>query len=373
MKLSRSKRIYCVEDARCYARNRMPKMLFDYVDGAAGTESANRLNCQRLADIRLQPRVLVNVDQRRLCKTFLGREWGLPFGVAPMGMCNLSCPGADLLLAKSAKSFNMPLALSTMSSTGLEEIAERTGEHGWFQLYVGQSNEAAMDLVERAGNARYGTLILTVDVPQIAPRIRDLRNGFKAPLKLGIRQWIDFGTHPRWSISTLLRGVPTLANFEPGHFDRDARRGKVDWSFLEKLRARWKGNLIVKGVLFPQDAVRIQKLGVNAVYVSNHGGRQLDSAPAAIDRLSLIRQAVGPGYPLLFDSGIRNGEDVIKALACGADFVMLGRALLYGLGADGERGLTRIIEVIRNEMSVAMAQLGCTDIEEINHDMLVKS
>ena len=365
-----TKPIHCIADARRHARRRMPRIMFDYIDGAAGAEVANHLNQKRLEQLRMTPRVLVNVAQRELGTPFLGRAWDLPFGIAPMGMCNLTWPGADRMLAEVAKRSNIPMALSTMSSTSLEQVRQWTGENGWFQLYVGQSEQQAMQLVRRAEDAGYGTLIFTVDVPQVAPRIRDLRNGFKAPLKIGYRQFIDFALHPVWSINTLISGAPALANFSAGEFDRDAERGRVDWKFLDRLREKWNGHLIVKGVLSDEDALKIQNAGVDCIYVSNHGGRQLDAAPPAIDMLPKLRNALGQDYPLLFDSGIRSGEDVIKALANGADFVMLGRALLYGLGADGERGLTKVIELLRNEISITMAQIGCTSVQQINQSVI---
>jgi L-lactate dehydrogenase (cytochrome) len=349
----------------------MPRIMFDYVDGAAGDEIANRLNCEQLDRMRLLSRVFVNVDERKISKTLFGKMWGLPFGIAPMGMCNLTWPQADLMLARAAKRFDIPMTLSTMSSTSIEKIAEAAGNHAWFQLYVGQSEEAAFELVDRAHNCGYKTLILTVDVPQVAPRIRDLRNGFKSPLQIRAKQFIDFALHPHWSINTLKQGKPVLANFPPDSFDRDARRGRVDWDFLDRLRQKWTGNLVIKGVLNSIDAERIKGAGADAIYVSNHGGRQLDSAPASIDQLPLIRKAVGDDFPLLFDSGIRNGEGIIKALANGADYVMVGRAMLYGLGADGERGLIRIISILENEISNAMAQLGCTDITHLGREVVV--
>jgi len=367
-----AKPIHCVADARRLAKRRMPRIIFDYVDGAAGVEYANSINSQRLQQIRLQPRVLVNVDQRQLSKTLLGKDWDLPFGIAPMGMCNLTWPDADRMLAEAARHFNIPMAQSTMSSSTIEQIASWAGAQGWFQLYVGQSEEQAFELVDRADSAGFATLILTVDVPQVAPRVRDLRNGFKSPLKIGAKQFLDFALHPEWSIRSLMAGVPSPANFAPGTFDREAKRGLADWGFLDRLRSRWQGNLIVKGVLSAEDALRIQSAGADAIYVSNHGGRQLDSAPAAIDILPVIRQSVGPDFPLLFDSGVRDGEGIIKALACGADFVMLGRALLYGLGADGEAGLNQVINLIRNEVGLAMAQLGCRDIRNIDRNILIQ-
>ncbi len=368
-----SYKIFSADDARRLAKRRMPRILYDFVDGAAGKEYASRNNCEFIEKIRLQPRVLVNVENRRLNKNLLGRDWGLPFGIAPMGMCDLTWPGADKMLAAAAVKHNIPLALSTAASSTIEVTRQRADENAWFQLYVGQSEEMAMNFVRRADEANYPVLLLTVDVPQVAPRIRDLKNGFKTPFRIGATQFWDFACHPHWSIKTLLTGVPDTVNYETsgsGAFVRGESRGRVDWDFLKRLRDRWPRHLIVKGVLNPEDALRIRKAGVDAVYVSNHGGRQLDSAPAAMQMLPLIRAAVGDDYPLLFDSGIRNGEGVVKALALGADFVMLGRPLLYGIGADGERGLARIIELVSAEISQTLAQLGCPNIENIDRSVI---
>lgn len=350
-------------------------MLFDFIDGAAGAEYASHLNHTSIDQIRLQPRVLVNVENCSLQKTFLGRDWGLPFGIAPMGMCDLTWPGADKMLAAAAVQHDMPLCLSTAASSSIEDTRQWAGDNAWFQLYVGQSEDVAMDFVRRADNAGYPALLLTVDVPQVAPRSRDLKNGFKTPLRIGPKQFFDFAFHPRWSIQTLLAGVPRTANYAADTgakaFVRGESRGRVDWDFLARLRERWPRTLIVKGVLSPEDAVGIRDAGVDAVYVSNHGGRQLDSAPPAIQMLPLIRAAVGDAYPLLFDSGLRNGEAVIKALALGADFVMLGRPFLYAMGADGERGLARVIDLLASEVSLTLAQLGRPNIEAIDRSVVV--
>ena len=365
-----TKSIYCVADARRFAKRRMPKIIFDYVDGAAGLEWANGNNIDSLDRMRLMPRVLQNVDSRDLQTALLGETWGRPFGIAPMGMCNLTCPGADDYLANAANKYKIPMTLSTMGSSSIEHVREQAGENAWFQLYVSGSEESAFDLVDRVKNAGYNTLILTVDVPQVAPRVRDLRNGFKAPLKIGVKQFIDFACHPYWSLSTLKAGAPELGNFPKGGFNRDALRGLVDWSFLDRLREKWQGKLIVKGVLNKEDAMRIKSAGADGLYVSNHGGRQLDSAPSSIECLKNIRAELGSEFPILFDSGIRNGESIVKAIAAGADFVMLGRSLLYGLGADGERGLQSIIDLLTNEVSLTMAQLGVSNIESVNASML---
>jgi (S)-mandelate dehydrogenase len=368
-----SNRIFSIADARKYARRRMPRMTFDYIDGSAGDENACRLNIQCLEDLRLMPRVMVNVEQRSYTKQLFDETWQLPFGIAPMGMCDLTWPGADAMLARAACKYGMPLVLSTMASSSIEATAERAGGNAWFQLYVGTSTEVAFDLVDRAAAAGYRNLILTVDVPEIGSRPREKRNGFQSPMRIGPRQFIDFALHPEWSLRTLATGVPKLANVDmPGGkgFKRDETRGKVDWAFLDRLREYWKGRLIVKGVLNSDDAKRIREAGADAVYVSNHGGRQLDSAPAAIQVLPAIRAAVGPDYPLLFDSGVRNGEAVIKALALGADFVFIGRPFLYAMGADGYAGLQQMVELIRSQVDISLAQLGCSDINDIDERMI---
>jgi len=376
------KAFYSVEDFRRGARRRMPRMIFDALDGAAGTERASRLNISTLENIRLQSRILVNVEHRELSTTFLDRQWDVPFGIAPMGMCNLFWPGADVALASVSQEKNMPLAVSTMASSSLESISERTGGNAWFQLYAGESQELTKRLVDRASEAGYRTLILTADVPVLAPRLRDLANGFQVPFTMGLRQVADFARHPRWVLNTLLNGTPNPVNVASSGsgerssvgstgFRREAGRGHIDWGFLSQLRSMWAYKLVVKGVMSPTDAKMAVDAGVDAVYVSNHGGRQLDAAPGAIQMLPLIRQAVGPDYPLLFDSGIRSGEGIAKALVSGANFVMLGRPFLYALGAGGPNGLRHLLDMLANELSIVMAQLGCNDVRQLNRSMLV--
>lgn len=367
--------IYTVEDARRLARRRLPRLMFDFIDGAAGDEAASERNQTAVNDILLMPRVLVNVNERCLKTRILGKEWGLPVGIAPMGMCDLAWPGTDRMLAETAVSHNIPLCLSTMSSTSLEEMRQLADDNVWFQLYVAQSEAQAMTLVDRADAAGYEVLILTVDVPAPAPRPRDLHNGFQVPFRIGVRQFIDFALHPRWSLTSLVQGPPKPANVAvtgKAGFRRDLDRGGIDWHFLDRLRQRWRGTLLVKGVLNPADAKRIQQAGVDGIYISNHGGRQLASAPAAITMLPHIRQAVGEDYPLLFDGGIRNGEGVVKALALGADFVLMGRPFLYGAGAAGQQGVDIITTLIRNEISVTMAQIGKTRVGDIDESVIHK-
>ena len=222
-------------------------------------------------------------------------------------------------------------------------------------------------MAQRAAQVGYDTLVLTVDVPKVAPRPRDVRNGFLMPFRMGPRQFLDFALHPRWSLATLWAGAPSPANFDPhqGGFDRHASRAGANWAFLDQLRGQWRGKLIVKGVMHPDDAQRIAGMGVDAIYVSNHGGRQLDAAPSAISALHQIRQRLGPLFPLVFDSGVRTGEDIVKALACGADLVMLGRPVLYALAAGGEVGLQQWLTSMREELEVVLSQLGLSRIQDV--------
>ena len=372
-----TKKYYCVDDFRVGAQQRMPRVIFDYVDGAAGFETSSRLNRDMIDQIRLMPRVLVDIRERELAKTFLGRTWTLPFGIAPMGMCNLAWPNTDKAFAAAAVDHDIPVCLSTFGSSSIEDMGERASGNVWFQLYVGPSVDDAMDLVQRAKNTGYEYLVLTVDVPVVSARPREQRQGFEAPFRMRPRQFVDFATHPQWVFHTLVDGVPKPVNVLPANtvvnkptFTRNEIRGHIDWQFLAKLRERWTGKLILKGVLSADDAVRIRDAGVDAVYVANHGGRQLDAAPAAIDVLPEIRQAVGGDYPLIFDSGLRSGEGIVKALALGADFVMLGRPFLYASGADGQRGVFRLVELLKNELLLTLAQIGCTDVSHLDHNVL---
>jgi L-lactate dehydrogenase (cytochrome) len=288
-------------------------------------------------------------------------------------MCNLVHHDADKIMCEVARTKNLPFCVSSASSTSLEIVKNDTGVNSWFQLYMGNSLEHYMSLINRAKNAGYQTLVLTVDVPQVSRRTRDLRNGFTVPFKMGLRQFIDFAMHPSWSMNKIFHGTPRPRNYdgyEGVKFDRYASRAGLNWELLSQLRDTWQGNLIVKGVTSPSDAQKIVSYGVDAIYVSNHGGRQLDSVPAAIDLLPTIRDMVGVEFPIVFDSGIRGGEDVVKALALGADFVMLGRPVLHAIGADGKRGLTSLFDAISEDISIGLAQLGLNTIQQINSNCI---
>jgi L-lactate dehydrogenase (cytochrome) len=277
-----------------------------------------------------------------------------------MGMCNLSAPDADLMLARLAAKYKVPHGVSTVASTPLEKIIDVAQGHAWFQLYFTGDGTGMFKLVERAKAAGYGTLVLTVDVPEVGRRPRELRHGFTMPFKIGPRQFVDFALHPRWSLTQLAAGKPQMANFEmEGYdFDRTESRARATWDTLARLRDMWPGKLVVKGVLDVEDAADLKKAGVDGIQVSSHGARQLESAPTPIEMLAQIRAEVGPDYPLFFDSGVRSGEDVMRALQQGADFVFLGRILQFAIAAGGEAGLHRLWDILSDEMSIAMAQTG---------------
>jgi L-lactate dehydrogenase (cytochrome) len=356
--------IHSSEDVRRIAQRRLPWMVFDYIDGAAGRETGAARNRAAFDALTLRPRVLRNVSHRDLTSSVFGQKTNAPFGISPMGMCNLSGAGADLMLARLAARENVPLGVSTVASTAMEPLIEAAEGNAWFQLYFSGDGIGTFKLVERAKAAGYETIVLTVDVAEVGRRPRELRHGFKMPFRIGPKQFIDFALHPRWSLSALLKGRPEMANFDmPGYsFDRTESRARANWDTLAQLRDLWPGNLVVKGVLDADDAVLLRDAGVDAVQVSSHGARQLDSAPSPISILPAIREAVGPDFQLFFDSGLRSGEDVVKAYDQGANFTFLGRILQFAIAAGGEEGLRRLWDVLRDETSITLAQIGATSL-----------
>jgi (S)-mandelate dehydrogenase len=355
-----AEQIHSAEDARRLARRRLPWMVFDYIDGAAGSETAIARNRSALDAMTLRPRILRDVSKRTLTTSIFGHHAGRPFGIAPMGMCNLSAPGADLMLARLAARHKVPHGVSTVASTPLERLIEESDGNAWFQIYFSGDGTGTFKLIDRARHAGYETLVLTVDVPEVGRRPRELRHGFKMPFRIGPRQFIDFALHPRWSISTLLNGKPAMANFDmPGYaFDRTESRARADWDTFARVRDMWPGNLVVKGVLDVEDATTLKQRGADAIQISSHGGRQLESAPAPFEVLTQVRAAVGKDFPLFYDSGLRSGEDALKCLVAGADFTFFGRILQFAIAAGGEAGLERLWDVLSDEMSIAMAQTG---------------
>lgn len=359
--------IHSSADARRIARKRLPWMVFDYIDGAAGAETGASRNRAAFDAIDLRPRILRDVSHRSLAVPLFDGTAKVPFGISPMGMCNLSAPGADMMLARLAARESVPLGVSTVASTAMEPLIEAAEGNAWFQLYFSGGGDGTFKLVERAKAAGYDTIILTVDVPEVGRRPRELRHGFTMPFKIGPKQFFDFAMHPRWSINGLIKGKPQMANFDMDgyEFDRTESRAKADWDTLAKLRDMWPGKLVVKGVLDVEDSLAVKSAGVDAIQVSSHGSRQLDSAPTPITALADIRAALGTDYPLFYDTGLRSGEDVIKAFDQGANFTFLGRILQFAIAAGGEQGLADLWDVLKQETSITMAQIGKTSMAEL--------
>jgi isopentenyl diphosphate isomerase/L-lactate dehydrogenase-like FMN-dependent dehydrogenase len=366
----------CVEDFRARAKRKLPKFAFDYLDGGAGSEAGIARNEQAFADITFKPRALINVEKRDLSTTFLGRRWAAPFGIAPVGLGNLMCPNGDEAIMRAALAADIPYTLSTAGTTSLERIAELGKQNAWFQLYVSGVTDDVADLIDRADRAGYDVLLVTVDIPVPARRLRDLRNNFAMPFRITPRVAYELITHPAWSLRTLAAGRPRFATIERyasasagrqsiADYMQSQIRGQFDWGELKKLRDRWKRRLVVKGLMTAEDAVQARDLGCDAVLISNHGGRQMDSGPSTVDLLPEVRAAVGPRYPLLVDSGVRSGEHILKALAAGADFVLIGRAIMYAVGALGTPGAAIAIDLLIDEASRCMGQIGYTDIAGI--------
>ena len=372
-----STKIHTIDDAIRLSKKRLPKLVFDFIDGASGDDKLAEINSTALDQIRLEPKVFRNVENRNLSKKIFDFHFDYPFGFAPMGMTNLSWPEADKMIAKESAYNNIPTCVSMASSTTLEDMFTFSEGHSWMQIYIFQSEEFIMELLKRAESIGYKVLILTVDVPILSRRARDDRNGFGYPFKIGPKQFLDFALHPQWSLTTLFKGAPQPMNYVTSTsgdqiFRRKESRGATDWNTLKRVRDAWKGKLIIKGVMNSEDALKIKEAGADAIQVSNHGGRQLDSATASINALPLIRKALGDDFPILFDSGIRSGSDILRALALGANFVMFGRPLMYAIGADGARGLRRIINLIKEELSTNLGLVGLTDINEVDKKIIAE-
>ncbi len=372
-----SNKIHTIDDAIRLSKKRLPKLVFDFIDGASGDDKLAEINSKALDQIRLEPKVFRNVENRKLSKKIFDFHFDYPFGFAPMGMTNLSWPEADKMIAKESAYNNIPTCVSMASSTTLEDMFTFSEGHSWMQIYIFQSEEFIMELLKRAEGIGYEVLILTVDVPILSRRARDDRNGFGYPFKIGPKQFLDFALHPQWSLTTLFKGAPKPMNYVTSKsgdqiFRRKESRGATDWNTLKRIRDAWKGKLIIKGVMNSEDALKIKEAGADAIQVSNHGGRQLDSATASINALPLIRKALGDDFPIVFDSGIRSGSDILRALALGANFVMFGRPLMYAIGADGARGLRRIINLIKEELSTNLGLVGLTDINEVDKKIIAE-
>lgn len=369
-----------IADLRRRARRRVPRFAFDFVDGGAEGEDGLRRNEAAFANIQLLPRYLVDVSTRKLETTLFGRTYGAPFGVAPMGLLNLMWPGTDLALARLAARERIPYGASTNASTMLETLAEAAEGHAWLQLYIADDTAMTDDLIARGKAAGMEVMLLTVDVPVPAKRDRDLRNAFKVPFRMTPGVIAELMRRPAWSLATRTAGPPNLENLiryrqgadvqELAKFQAAVITGRFTWDDLKRLRDRWPGKLVVKGIQAPEDAVRCVEAGCDGIMVSNHGGRQAAFAPASIESLPAVATAAGAKVPLLIDSGLRRGEDVARARALGATMALLGRPFAYGAGAGGDQGVRRAFAIIHQELDRALGQLGVPDIADVGRSIL---
>jgi L-lactate dehydrogenase (cytochrome) len=372
-----------IEDLRILARRRVPRMFYDYADSGSWTESTYRANEADFEKILFRQRVAVNIENRSTRTTMVGEDVAMPVAIAPTGLTGMQHADGEILAARAAKKFGIPFTLSTMSICSIEDVAAGTDNHPfWFQLYVMRDRGFIERLIERARAARCSALMLTLDLQIIGQRHKDLRNGLSAPPKLTIPNMLNMVTKPRWGLGMLgtprrhfgnivghVKGVEnmgSLSEWTSKQFDP-----ALSWKDVEWIKKCWGGKLILKGIQDVEDAQLAVDSGADALIVSNHGGRQLDGAPSSISALPAIVDAVGRRIEVHMDGGIRSGQHVLKALALGAKGTYIGRAFLYGLGAMGEAGVTRALEIIHKELDLSMAFCGRTNIDTVDAGILM--
>ena len=375
-------KITCIEDLRVIAKRRVPRMFYDYCDSGSYTQSTYRANEADFQSIKLRQRVAVNMTGRSTRSTLVGQPVAMPVAIAPTGLTGMQHADGEILAARAAKAFGIPFTLSTMSICSIEDVAQHAGPGFWFQLYVMRDRDYIERLIERAKAAGCTALQLTLDLQILGQRHKDIKNGLSTPPKPTIANLINLATKPRWCLGMLgtsrrsfgnivghAKGVgdlSSLSSWTAEQFDPELNWGDVEW-----IKKRWGGKLILKGIMDAEDARLAVDSGADALIVSNHGGRQLDGAPSSIHALPAIAAAVGQEIEVWMDGGIRSGQDVLKARALGAHGTMIGRSFLYGLGAFGQAGVTRALEIIQKELDVTMAFCGRTQIDQVDQSILL--
>jgi L-lactate dehydrogenase (cytochrome) len=371
-----------IEDLRILAQKRVPRMFYDYADSGSWTESTYRANASDFAKYKFRQRVAVDMTGRTLQSTMAGQTVSMPVAIAPTGLTGMQHADGEILAARAAEKFGIPFTLSTMSICSIEDVATHTSAPFWFQLYVMKDRAFIERLIDRAKAAKCGALVLTLDLQILGQRHKDLKNGLSAPPKLTLANILNMMTKPRWCLGMLgtrrrqfgnivghvsgVADMSSLSDWTASQFDP-----ALSWDDVQWIKDRWGGKLILKGIMEPEDAHLAVKSGADALIVSNHGGRQLDGAPSSIDALPAIVDAVGGKIEIHMDGGIRSGQDVIRALALGAQGVYIGRPFLYGLGAMGEAGVTKCLEIIRKELDITMAFTGHRNITAVDRSILV--
>ncbi len=371
-----------IEDLRVLAQKRVPRMFYDYADSGSYTEGTYRANEADFQGIKLRQRVAVNMDNRTLRTSMAGTDTIMPVAIAPTGLTGMQHADGEMLAAVAAKKFGIPFTLSTMSICSIEDIAAATKAPFWFQLYWMRDRDFMERLMDRAKAANCSALMLTLDLQVMGQRHKDLKNGMTAPPKPTLANILNLMMKPRWclgmagtkrhSFGNLVghaKGVSDMSSL--GTWTKEQFDPKLDWNDVEWIKKRWGGRLILKGIMDEEDARLAVESGADAMVVSNHGGRQLDGAPSSIKALPQIAQAVGKNIEVWMDGGIRSGQDVLKAVALGAKGTLIGRAFLYGLGAMGEAGVTKALEIIYKELDVTMAFCGHTDVRRVDKGILL--
>jgi L-lactate dehydrogenase (cytochrome) len=374
--------ITSIEDLRLLAQRRVPRMFYDYVDSGSWTESTYRANASDFERIKFRQRVAVNLQNRTLKTTMAGQETAMPVALAPTGLTGMQRADGEILAARAAERFGIPFTLSTVSICSIEDIAENTKKPFWFQLYVMKDRKFIESLINRAKAANCSALVLTLDLQIQGQRHKDLKNGLTAPPKLTVKNVLNMMTKPQWCLGMLATKRHAFGNII-GHVENVENMTSfsawvaeqfdpaLSWDDVGWVRRLWNGKLIIKGILDVEDARLAVDSGADALIVSNHGGRQLDGAPSSIAALPAIVEAVGDKIEVHMDGGVRSGQDVLKALALGAKGIYIGRAFLYGLGALGEAGVMKSLEIIQKELDLTMAFCGITDIKKVNKSILV--
>ena len=373
----------CIEDLRRVAKRKVPKMFYDYVASGSWTETTLRENSSDFDPIKFRQRVLVNMEGRSLATKMIGQDVHMPLAIAPTGFTGMMHADGEILAARAAEKFGIPFSLSTMSICSIEDVAENTSAPFWFQLYVMRDREFMENLIKRAQAAKCSALILTADLQVLGQRHRDIKNGLSAPPKPTLMNILNLMTKPEWGLAMLnterrtfrnivghaknVGDLSSLSSWTSEQFDP-----RLSWDDVASIKDLWGGKLIIKGIMEPEDAEMAVKYGADAIVVSNHGGRQLDGAPSSIRALPDVVQAVGSQTEVWLDSGIRSGQDMLKAWAMGARGFMTGRAFLYGLGAYGEDGVTRALQIMYNEMDISMAFTGHRELQGVDESILVK-